>query len=56
MFLLGHQCNKVCRNDITGGDPNCGSHWIWIIVLVSIYSIIVTIIAIVSWVSYAVGV
>ncbi|XP_076579851.1 T-cell-specific surface glycoprotein CD28 [Chaetodon auriga] len=46
VLLEGHQC---CRNAKSPG-PNCGFHWIWILILVSIYSIIATIIAVVIWV------
>uniref|UniRef100_A0A3Q3WGP1 Immunoglobulin subtype domain-containing protein n=1 Tax=Mola mola TaxID=94237 RepID=A0A3Q3WGP1_MOLML len=42
VLIRGHQCNNVCRNERTDGDKNCGFHWIWIIVLLSSYSIVAT--------------
>ncbi|XP_070813974.1 T-cell-specific surface glycoprotein CD28 homolog [Chaetodon trifascialis] len=45
VLLEGHQCRIHAKP-----PENCGFHWIWIIALVSIYSIIATIIAIVIWV------
>ncbi|XP_068612597.1 uncharacterized protein [Brachionichthys hirsutus] len=46
VLLKGHHCKQVCRTAPTDGEPAGGFLWIGIIASVSIYSVIVTIIAI----------
>nr|XP_046238200.1 uncharacterized protein si:dkey-1h24.6 [Scatophagus argus] len=55
VLVEGHQCRKMCTNESENNDgknegQTCGFHWLWIVVVVSVYSIIVTVVAVVIWV------
>ncbi|XP_068165386.1 uncharacterized protein si:dkey-1h24.6 [Antennarius striatus] len=46
VLVKGHQCEQICRSNQTDEEQRGELTWIWIVASVSIYSVIITIIAI----------
>lgn len=47
VLIEGYQCHR--RDTKTKEEPNCGLHWIWIVAVVSVYSLTITVVAVLLW-------
>lgn len=48
--VQGYQCEKACTNITIVAEPQCGFHWMLVSGVTSLYSVTVTIVAIILWV------